>query len=181
MSISKNDPLRDSILEALESFIERRPGTEPLIEGIRNSPLEVRNFFPTDARRWYNREMRRGLNDARAMLRYVESRPSITGDDLQNALSQNRLNYTPERGVEATKRYYWPTEYRNSVCRSLSTVICQDLHDDGCDDDSIVIGSICPVHGPRPGRPPCVDFLREAVNDALGSSITGRWFHFLRI
>jgi len=142
------DSLRQPILATLESFINQRPALEP-----RNY---IRSWDDRAGRAAYradSRKITQQLNDARAMLRYVEARPSITGEDLQNALCY-RLTYTSGRGLDYTTCQYWPTEYRAAACRALASAIWHDLRDDASDGDSI----------------------RKAARRALGRSIAGRWF-----
>lgn len=145
---ASRDSLRQSILATLQSFINMRPNLEP-----RNY---ISSWDDHGGRAAYcadSRKITQHFKDACAMLRYVESRPSITGQDLQNVLC-NRLTYTPGRGLDYTTCQYWPIEYRAAACRALASAIWNDLRDDASDGDSI----------------------RKAARRALGRSIAGRWF-----
>lgn len=99
---------RDAILTALDAWIRQRPG------------LDTRNYD----RASYAAEVRsigRDLQDARALLRAVELRPSITAATLKEALS-GRLSWDGKR-LDYTTGQYWPTEYRAAACRALSVAL----------------------------------------------------------
>lgn len=145
------DTLRETILDTLHAWIRQRPH------------LESANYFSdwrdTAGRAAYRSDLRaitRHLRDARAMLRYIELRPTITGADLAAALSTGRLTYTPGRGLDYTTGQYWPMEYRAAVCRTLSSVIWDYLREGMSDPDG--------------------DKLRRAAGRELGPSIARRWF-----
>jgi hypothetical protein len=99
---------RAAILTALDAFIRQRPG------------LDYRNYD----RASYAAEVRsigRDLRHARALLRAVELRPSITAAMLKEELS-GRLSWDGKR-LEYTTGQYWPTEYRAAACRALSVAL----------------------------------------------------------
>lgn len=100
---------RDAILAALDAFIRQRPG------------LDYRNYD----RASYAAEVRsigRDLQDARALLRAVELRPSITAAVLRDALSPGRLSWDGKR-LDYTTGQYWPTEYRRAAAAVLASAL----------------------------------------------------------
>jgi hypothetical protein len=99
---------RAAILTALDAFIRQRPG------------LDARNYD----RASYAAEVRsigRDLQDARALLRAVELRPSITAATLKEELS-GRLSWDGKR-LEYTTGQYWPTEYRRAAAAVLASAL----------------------------------------------------------
>jgi hypothetical protein len=100
---------RAAILTALDAFIRQRPG------------LDYRNYD----RASYAAEVRsigRDLQDARALLRAVELRPSITAAVLRDALSPGRLSWDGKR-LDYTTGQYWPTEYRRAAAAVLASAL----------------------------------------------------------
>jgi hypothetical protein len=100
---------RAAILTALDTFIRQRPG------------LDYGNYGDPVAYRAEVRSIGRDLQDARALLRAVELRPSITAAMLRDALA-NRLTWDGKR-LDYTTGQYWPTEYRAAACRALSVAL----------------------------------------------------------
>ena len=78
------DTLRDNIIEALYSWIRQRPGLDP-----RNYISDWRDAAGRAAYRSDSRSITTQLHHARAMLRYIELRPSNTGEMLHAALDQS--------------------------------------------------------------------------------------------
>ena len=76
------DHLRETILDTLHAWIRQRPGLDP-----RNYVSDWRDTAGRAAYRSDSRAITRQLRDARAMLRYIELRPTITGADLLAALN----------------------------------------------------------------------------------------------
>jgi len=102
------DTLKLAIVDALDLWIRQRPGLEP--------GNYIRDWRDVDGRRAYRAESRsitRDLHHARAMLRYVELRPSNT----------------PGHGLDYTVGQYWPTEYRRAACGVLSSAIWDYLRE----------------------------------------------------
>jgi hypothetical protein len=103
---------RAATLAALDAFIRQRPG------------LDYRNYD----RASYAAEVRsigRDLQDARALLRAVELRPSITAAKLRDAFQSafsGRLSWDGKR-LDYTTGQYWPTEYRAAACGALSSAL----------------------------------------------------------
>ena len=146
------DHLRETILDTLHAWVRQRPGLDP-----RNYISDWRDTAGRAAYRSDSRSITRQLRDARAMLRYIELRPTITGADLLAALNMGgRLTYTPGRGLDYTTGQYWSMEYRAAVCRVLSGVIWDYLREGMADSDG--------------------DKLRLAARRELGPSIARRWF-----
>lgn len=147
------DTLRDNIIEALYSWIRQRPGLDP-----RNY---IRDWDDNAGRAAYRSDARSittQLHHARAMLRYIELRPSITGAMLQAALDQSsRLTYTPERGLDYTAGQCWTMEYRAAACRVMASAIWDWLREQQGD---AVLGFM----------------IREAARRELGATIARRWF-----
>ena len=109
------DPLRDNIIELIARWIRQKPGLDP-----RNYIRDWRDAAGRAAYRSDSRSITTQLHHARAMLRYIELRQSITGADLAAALTVGgRLSYTPERGLDYTTGQYWPMEFRAAACRVM--------------------------------------------------------------
>jgi hypothetical protein len=164
------DTLKLAIVDALDVWIRQRPGLEP--------GNYIRDWRDVDGRRAYRAESRsitRDLHQARAMLRYVELRPSITGERLAAAFEGRRLSYTPGQGLDYTVGQYWPTEYRRAACGVLSSAIWDWLR------DNMPPGQL--VHNSETGETferyngmRAGDWIRAAARRELGATIAGRWF-----
>lgn len=100
---------RAVILTALDAFIRQRPG------------LDYRNYGDPSAYRAEVRSIGRDLQDARALLRAVELRPSITAAMLKDAFSR-RLSWDGTR-LDYKVGQYWPTEYRRAVSDVLASAL----------------------------------------------------------
>jgi hypothetical protein len=104
---------RAAILTALDAFIRQRPG------------LDFGNYGDLSAYRAEVRSIGRDLRDARALLRAVELRPSITAavlrDAFQSAFS-GRLSWDGAR-LDYTTGQYWPTEYRRAAAAVLASAL----------------------------------------------------------
>ena len=113
-----------AILSALRSFVAKRPGFEPC------------NYYGAPAAyRADSRKATEDRHDAEALIRYIELRGSISGEDLALALSSGRLIWDGKE-LEYTTGQYWCVEYRAAVCRALTTVVwsqflgdCADGHE----------------------------------------------------
>lgn len=153
-NLPARDDLRAHILDALDLWIRQRPGLDP-----RNY---IRDWRDADGVRAYKADARaitRDLHHARALLRYVELRPSITGERLLEAFGYafgGRLMYTPGRGLDYTTGQYWPMEYRRAACAVLASAIWDYLRE-GMSE-------------------PTGDKLRAAARRELGAAIARRWF-----
>jgi hypothetical protein len=113
---------RDQILDALERWINQRPGLDPRnygdgIEGWRNYRNEARRIA-------------RQLHDARTLLAAVRWRTSIGVDELKAAFKgaySGRLtlkegsNCVPH--LDYCTGQYWPTEYRAAACAVLASAL----------------------------------------------------------
>lgn len=144
------DTLRDNIIEALYSWIRQRPGLDP-----RNYITDWRDADGRAAYRSDARSITTQLHHARAMLRYIELRPSITGARLQAALDQSsRLSYSADEGLDYITGQYWPTEYRAAACRVMASAIWDWLRTDESTGESIQL----------------------AARRELGATIARRWF-----
>ena len=147
------DTLRENILDALHTWIRQRPGLDP-----RNYISDWRDADGRAAYRSDARSITTQLHHARAMLRYIELRPSITGAMLQAAIDQSsRLTYTPERGLDYTTGQYWSMEYRAAACRVMASAIWDWLRE-GQGDAAMGFT------------------IREAARRELGATIARRWF-----
>ena len=144
------DTLRNNILWALHEWILQRPGLDP-----RNYISDWRDAAGRAAYRSDSRSITTQLHHARAMLRYIELRPSITGAMLQAAIDQSsRLSYSADEGLDYTTCQYWPMEYRAAACRVMASAIWDWLRTDESTGESI----------------------RAAARRELGATIARRWF-----
>lgn len=99
---------KESILAALRAFIESRPGFDPA--NYQGAP----QVYRADYRRAY-----RHLQDARAMLRAVEWRDSIAGDDIVRA-KHHRVDFIVERRHECACGHKWMSPVSMGITANLS-------------------------------------------------------------
>lgn len=146
---------KQAALNALRAFIAQRSGIDYRNYGERES-------FMGD----YKPILREG-RDARAMLRSVELRDSITAQNLIDATRafSGRLKFEA-RGdgvaVEYTTGQYFPTEYRAAACAVLSKCLWEYWH--GCATK-------------QPGIVDVGGYIRKQARNELGRGITARWFN----
>ena len=166
---------KEKLLEALHAWIRQRPGLELCnYDGDRNA---------------LRREMRsitKDLQQARALLRYVELRDSITAEMILEAsrhsfsgrLTIEALNDGEGFSIQYCTGQYWPTEYRRAVCAVLSSAIWDWLRDNMPPADGVVTvdigGKPLEVESHRGMSPG--DYLRAAARRELGLPIASRWF-----
>ena len=124
---------KNALITALQGWIHKRPGLEPRDY--------IRDWSDRDGIACYHSEARsitKDLHHARAMLRYIELRPSITAEDILKACRDSfsgRLTITPVKdGEEFEIDYcvgqYWPTEYRRAVAAVLAGAIWHRIRED---------------------------------------------------
>ena len=106
------------ILEALEAFVNRRPGLEPA------------NYCgrPDLYRQDYREGCLQPLHDFRKLLAAVEWRDSLTADDLRQSFRRafgGRLSLRDDGSLEYTPGQYGAVEYRRAACAVLAAA----LHD----------------------------------------------------
>lgn len=122
--------MKTEILNALERFINQRPGLEPgnYISDWRD--VEGRRAYYSDSR-----AITRDLNQARELLRAVSWRDSITAQDLIEASKGDRLTITATDdgvvSVDYCTGQYWSVEYRAAVCRVLSNALWEYWRENG--------------------------------------------------
>ena len=138
---------KEALVEALRKFVAQRSGIEWGNYG------GSREAFMGD----YRRILRDG-KDARAMLRYIAGRDSITGAMLEQCLT-GRLSYR-EGAIEYITGQYFPTEYRRAVCRALAECVWNWLWQSAKGCASSLQGNI-----------------RNAAKRELGRGIAARWFN----
>ena len=109
---------KQQIICALYTFIGQRPG------------LEYGNYGEPISYRAEVRAIGKDLTQARELLRYVELRASITGDDIIEASKRaysGRLTIVERDDGKVSIDYctgqYFPTEYRKAACAVLSQAI----------------------------------------------------------
>ena len=138
---------RSQIIQALDAFIESRPGFDPA------------NY--ADAPEAYRADARcalRHLHDARAMLAAIHWRESISADDILRA-KHHRVEFVPAGNVArvdyCTSQYY-PVEYRAAACATLASTLW-DYFREKCNAKT-------------------ADDIWRMARMELGRSIAGRWF-----
>ena len=136
----KDMTTKAELIESLRQFAAQRPG------------LEFANYGSAASYRAESRRITRQLADARALLAAVESRDSITAENMLAEL-RGRLTWKGS-GLDYCTGQYWPVEYRAAVCRSLSSVLWAFWRDCGFD---------------RAG-------IRAFAARTFGSGIRNRWF-----
>ena len=109
---------KEDILEALETFVNRRPGLEPA------------NYCgrPDLYRQDYREGCLQPLHDFRKLLAAVEWRDSLTADDLRQSFRRafgGRLSLGADGSLEYTPGQYGAVEYRRAACAVLAAA----LHD----------------------------------------------------
>ena len=146
---------KQAIIGALYTFIGQRPG------------LEYGNYGEPVSYRAEVRAIGKDLTQARELLRYVELRASITGDDIVDASAHaysGRLTIAQRDdgavAVDYCTGQYWPTEYRKAVCAVLAQTIWDYLR-----------GSM-PAGTSQPG-----DYLRASARREFGRGMAARWFN----
>lgn len=149
-------PTKTEILAAMRGFIEARPGFDPA-NYISRGP----SFDRAGARalRADQRRATRQLNDARALLTYIDNRDSITADMLLTNLRGGRLTWDRTRGqLDYCTGQYYPVEYRAAAARVLAGTIWDWIREE------------C--------LPPTADGddIRAAARRELGRAIAARYF-----
>ena len=138
---------RSQLIQALDAFISARPGFDPT--NYAGAPEAYR----ADARRAL-----RQLHDARAMLRAIHWRESITADDIVRA-KHHRVDFVAAGNVarvDYTTNSYYPTEYRAAACATLASALW-DYFRTKCGAET-------------------ADDIRRMARMELGRSIANRWF-----
>lgn len=139
------------LIDALDGFIRQRPGFDPA------------NYTPASYRA-DSRRVARQLREARALLRAVELRPSITAADIMREAQGGRLDIgQTDRGVriDYTAGQYYCTEYRAAVARLLSAVLWDRAHEDTIAADGRSDG----------------DALRARFRREFGRGLASRYFN----
>lgn len=140
---------RTQLIQALDAFIESRPGFEPV--NYAGAPEAYR----ADYRRAYQH-----LKDARALLRAVTWRDGIDAEALARA-KHHRIDFKPSATgntveIDYCTGQYYPTEYRAAACATLSSALWNYFRDCcGCDTG---------------------DKIRDMARRELGRALTRRWF-----
>ena len=139
--------LKTSIIDALNAWVNQRPG------------LEYGNYGDPVAYRAEVRSIGKDLQHARAMVNYVAWHDSITAEMILDAAKSGRLSIVVTDGtvaIDYCTGQYRPTEYRPAVCRLMSSVIWAWLREN-CEYKT-------------------GDDIRKAARRELGTSIARRWF-----
>lgn len=197
------DTLKQSICDALATFIRSRPGFEYANYGSASS---------------YNADVRRAARqkrDAETMLAAVRWRDSITGADLIEAARGGRLTIevNPAGTVGGIMRpvvrigycagQYYPTEYRAGVCRVLASALWNWQRDNmpapyahrvewpGGEfailqlhamtearnaDPAVRVYDLYRIPGRPDGSVSAGDWLRRKFRAEFGSAMQRRWF-----
>lgn len=160
---------KQSIVSALRAFINQRSG------------IDFRNYSSGDFKASREafmgdyRPMLRAGRDARAMLRSVELRDSITAENIIAATRafSGRLQIMERNGaviVDYCTGQYFPTEYRNAACAVLAAALwdywrdCANPATDGKE-----------TH--QPGVVNVGDYIQKQAKNEFGRGIASRWFN----
>ena len=158
--------MKQQIIDDLRTFAHQRPG------------LEYGNYGDPVAYRAEMRSITKDLHQARELLRYVEMRDSITGDDI---IAASKSAYSGRLTIGAKIDYctgqYWPTEYRRAVCAVLAAAIWAWKRDQCMPEPTLHHNSetgetVQRYKGLRAG-----DYLRANLNREFGRGIAARWFN----
>ena len=179
---------KQQILQALQTWINQRPG------------LEFGNYGNLSSYRAELRSIAKDKRDAQVLLTAVALRDSITAQDILAATRaySGRLQIKPTKDGGASIEYctgqYWPTEYRKAVCAVLASVLWERKRADMPKPVYLVNGrqsmptlalaeeyaaSFRPhivsieerYNGERAG-----DWIRSSFRREYGRSIQARWF-----
>lgn len=150
---------RAEILNALQVFINQRPG------------LEFGNYGDLAA---YRAEYRAILTDkkhALILLNAVRWRESITAEDIKARFSaySSRLSWDGEK-LDYCTGQYWPTEYRRAACAVLASILWaywRDCANPATDGEPTG----------QPGIVNVVNYVKKQAQRELGRTITRRWFN----
>ena len=104
----------DSILSALRTFIELRPGFK--WQDYQGAPAAMYRADYATARR--------DLHDGRVLLRAC-ALANVSAEDLRAALTDARRLTLTDAGLEYTPCQYPPTEYRAAACRALADALAR--------------------------------------------------------
>jgi hypothetical protein len=174
------DMKKQAICEALRAWINQRPG------------LEFGNYGDLTSYRAEVRSIGQDLQHARELLRAVELRDSITGDDLEAAFPRaysGRLmpinkssrhadgSITWIFGFDYCTGQYWPTEYRKAACAVLASVLWERKRADmpvPITMHNSETGEDVKRYGPDTLR--AGDWLRASFRREYGRGIAHRWF-----
>jgi hypothetical protein len=175
---------RTRILDALAAFAAQRPG------------LEFGNYGDAKAYRAEMRSITRDLSHARALLRAVQLRGSISADDLISAarsaysgrLTIKEGGYDAPGSRELVLEYctgqYFPTEYRRAVCAVLASALWSYVREHAMPAPSgkvtirrgrgpfATVSKHDSIEGLSPG-----DWLRRYFRREFGAAIARRWFN----
>ena len=115
------------ILEALETFVNQRPGLEPA------------NYCgrPDLYRQDYREGCLQPLHDFRKLVAAVGWRDSLTADDLRDSFRRafgGRLSLHDDGSLEYTPGQYGAVEYRRAACAVLARALGDYWLDDAPED-----------------------------------------------
>jgi hypothetical protein len=152
-----------ALLRALDNWISQRPGLDPRDYIRAWNDREGLSTYRAEAR-----SITKDLHHARALLRYVGYRDSITAEDILRASRDafsGRLTIVPLNdgegfSVQYCVGQYWPTEYRRAACAVLASAIWDRIRED------------LPPEIEHKG-----DAIRKAARRELGAGLSRRWFH----
>ncbi len=117
-------PSKETVLSALDSFMNQRPG------------LEFGNYGDISLYRSESRSITKDLHHASALMAAVAWRDGITADDILKAMGRaysGRLSYSwngETFKLDYCTGQYFPTEYRKAVCAVLSSCLWDYWRDD---------------------------------------------------
>jgi hypothetical protein len=145
--------MKTKLIDTLNQWINQRPGLDP-----RNYISDYRDTNGIKAYRDEARSITKDLHHARALIRYVQNRDSITTADIVEATRGKRLHIQEAAEgyqIDYTTGQYFPTEYRRAAASVLASAIWDRLRLDGA--------------GTR-------DDIYRAAKRELGAPIANRFF-----
>jgi len=169
MISSEVTPSKAAILAALYKFTAQRSGITFADYGERESFLQD------------YREVLRGGRNARALLRAIDLRESITAEDIlaaTRAFSGRLQVVTRDDGkvaIDYTTGQYFPTEYRAAVCAVCASALWAYYR------QSMPVAAIaeCPEGAPgvTQGTVNVGEYIRKKARREFGRGIQSRWFN----
>jgi hypothetical protein len=180
---------RDDILNALEHWINQRPGLEFGNYSTGNHRESVANY------RSESRRITRQLHDARTLLAAIRWRTSIDVPQLREAFRAYSGRLTlheiaeprPTPGIDALQTpacrleyctgQYWPTEYRAAACAVLASALWD--HKRSCMPSKIVRDGqdFYPHANGSKNLQSAGDWMRASFRKEYGSQLAARWFN----
>jgi len=162
---------KQTIIGALRAFINKRPG------------MEFANYGCVSTYRSESRSITNDLHHAQRLLCDIESRDSITADDIikasESAFSGRLSIHCDDNGkvrIAYCVGQYFPTEYRKAVAAVCASVLWDWKRDQAMPKGQLVHNSETGESFERYNGLRAGDWLRQSFSREYGRTIANRWF-----